>query len=115
MSQDVLISEHPVGIELFEDADEGIKMRVELTKHFRFEPVRFSPVWSSLVSRDDRFECRKKFAIRNVEIVGSVLDNTYPTSLLPITGTKPDIVRRGEADFNGEMWPCTVWVLLFFH
>lgn len=34
-----------------------------------------------------------------------VLNNTDPGSLLAVTGTQPDIVRSGEADFDREMDP----------
>lgn len=34
-----------------------------------------------------------------------VLNDTNPGSLLAVTGTQPDIIRSGEADFYREMDP----------
>ena len=42
-----------------------------------------------------------------------VLNDTDPGSLLTMTGAQPDIIRSGEADFNGKMGPGSHRVCMF--
>jgi hypothetical protein len=42
-----------------------------------------------------------------------VLDNANPTSFSSKSRTKPYIVSRREAYFDGEMWSDAVWILIF--
>jgi len=69
-------------------------------------------VRAALVSSGNGFECAEVFAVRNDEPIGLELDDANPACLLTVTWAEPDVVGRGESDFNGYVGASAVGICI---
>jgi len=114
MSVNILISPYTRRIKPVHDTNKIIKFGICVPQFGRCERMCFCPVWATIVPNGDRFESLEEFAVWDRKPVRLVLDNANPTSHPAKSRTKPYIVLRRDAYFDGEVWPNAVRIFIFF-
>lgn len=135
MPVNILISPYTQRIKLVHHTNKIIKFGICFPQFGRCERMRFRPVWATIVPNGDRLESSEESAVRDRKSVWPigkrkhrscqlcaakemkgcllVLDNANPTSCPAKSRTKPYIVPRRDAYFDGEMWSNAVRIIIY--
>jgi len=113
MPVNILISPYAQRIKTFHDTNKIIKSGISFPKFGRCQRMRFSPVRATIVPNGDRFKSIEIFVVWGWKPIWFKLHKANPTSHPAKSRTKPYVVSRCDADFDGKMRTNAVWFFIF--